>query len=40
MIFGNSDIQQKAKEIIDDLVSDNGPRFREGNLVVFINIPQ
>ncbi|KAL2083471.1 hypothetical protein ACEWY4_021244 [Coilia grayii] len=33
VIFGSSDVQQKAKELIDDLVSDNGPRFRDGNSV-------
>ncbi|XP_062376003.1 probable ATP-dependent RNA helicase DDX43 [Sardina pilchardus] len=30
VIFGDIDVQQKAKEIIDDLISDNGPRFRDG----------
>ncbi|XP_041921229.1 probable ATP-dependent RNA helicase DDX43 isoform X2 [Alosa sapidissima] len=29
VIFGDIDVQQKAKEIIDDLISDNGPRFRD-----------
>ncbi|XP_063046994.1 probable ATP-dependent RNA helicase DDX43 isoform X2 [Engraulis encrasicolus] len=31
VLFGSSDEQKKAKEMIDECVSDNGPRFRDGN---------